>query len=138
DCDTSHGSVVEYKGQWYAFYHNKSISGQGTLKAVCVDQLNFNEDCTIQQVVQTSSGVPCVGPRPAANPGQVRYEAESATFGNGAMVENEENASGGKSVHNLHLADSWLQFENVNGGTSGGRATIEIVHAAKSNAKLRL
>jgi len=52
-CDTSHGSVVEYKGQWYAFYHNKSISGQGNLRSVCVDKLYFNTDGTIQKVIQT-------------------------------------------------------------------------------------
>ena len=28
-CDTTHGSVVEYKGQWYQFYHNQAISGRG-------------------------------------------------------------------------------------------------------------
>jgi len=52
-CDTSHGSVVEYKGQWYAFYHNKSISGRGNLRSVCVDKLYFNPDGTIQKVIQT-------------------------------------------------------------------------------------
>lgn len=52
-CDTSHGSVVEYKGKWYAFYHNKSISGQGNLRSICVDKLYFNEDGTIQTVIQT-------------------------------------------------------------------------------------
>ena len=52
-CDTSHGSVVEFKGQWYAFYHNMSISGMGNLRSVCVDKLYFNEDGTIQKVIQT-------------------------------------------------------------------------------------
>ncbi len=52
-CDTSHGSVVEFKGQWYAFYHNQAISGQGNLRSVCVDKLYFNPDGTIQKVVQT-------------------------------------------------------------------------------------
>lgn len=54
-CDTSHGSVVEYKGQWYAFYHNSSISGKGNLRSICVDKLYFNEDGTIQTVAQTGS-----------------------------------------------------------------------------------
>ena len=53
DCDTSHGSVVEYKGQWYAFYHNSSISGKGNLRSICVDKLYFNPDGTIKQVIQT-------------------------------------------------------------------------------------
>lgn len=53
DCDTSHGSVVEFKGQWYAFYHNSSISHRGNLRSICVDKLYFNPDGTIQSVVQT-------------------------------------------------------------------------------------
>jgi beta-xylosidase len=52
-CDTSHGSVVEYKRKWYAFYHNQSISGKGNLRSVCVDRLYFNPDGTIQKVVQS-------------------------------------------------------------------------------------
>lgn len=52
-CDTSHGSVVEYKGQWYAFYHNQALSGRGNLRSICVDKLEFNADGTIQTVLQT-------------------------------------------------------------------------------------
>jgi len=52
-CDTSHGSVVEYKGQWYAFYHNSVLSGKGNLRSVCVDKLYFNADGSIQKVKQT-------------------------------------------------------------------------------------
>jgi beta-xylosidase len=55
-CDTSHGSIVEYKGQWYAFYHNSVLSGQGNLRSICVDKLYYNEDGTIQKVVQTGMG----------------------------------------------------------------------------------
>ena len=52
-CDTSHGSIVEYKGEWYAFYHNSSISGKGNLRSICVDKLYYNPDGTIQVVEQT-------------------------------------------------------------------------------------
>jgi len=52
-CDTSHGSIVQYKGQWFLFYHNSSISKQGNLRSLCVDKLYFNEDGTIKEVVQT-------------------------------------------------------------------------------------
>ncbi len=52
-CDTSHGSIVKYKGQWYLFYHCCDISGMGNLRSVCVDKLYFNEDGTIQLVNQT-------------------------------------------------------------------------------------
>lgn len=51
-CDTSHGSIVEYKGEWFAFYHNKDLSGHGNLRSICVDKLYYNEDGTIQVVRQ--------------------------------------------------------------------------------------
>ncbi|MFY0626795.1 MAG: family 43 glycosylhydrolase [Reichenbachiella sp.] len=54
-CHTTHGSVVEYKGQWYLFYHNYAISGRKNLRSICFDKLFFNEDGTIQKVVQTGS-----------------------------------------------------------------------------------
>lgn len=48
--DTSHGSIVEYNGQWYAFYHASNYSGQYNLRSVCVDPLYYNPDGTIQVV----------------------------------------------------------------------------------------
>jgi beta-xylosidase len=52
--DTSHGSVVEFKGEWYLFYHNAELSGGITnLRSVACDKVHFNEDGTIKLVVQT-------------------------------------------------------------------------------------
>jgi arabinoxylan arabinofuranohydrolase len=52
-CDTSHGSIVEYKNRWYLFYHNSSLSGENCLRSICVDKLHFNGDGSIAKVVQT-------------------------------------------------------------------------------------
>lgn len=52
--DTSHGSIVEYKGQWYLFYHNADLSGRGNARSICFDKLYYNEDGTIQKVKQTT------------------------------------------------------------------------------------
>ncbi len=49
-CDTSHGSIVEYKGQWYAFYHTSNASGEYNLRSVCFDKLYYNADGSIQVV----------------------------------------------------------------------------------------
>lgn len=51
--DTSHGSVVEFNGQWWAFYHTADLSGTGLLRSICIDSLNFNSDGTIKMVKQT-------------------------------------------------------------------------------------
>ena len=59
DSYTNHGSVVEYKGQWYSFYHNSVLSGRNGewndwTRSICVDKLEFNADGSIRKVVQTS------------------------------------------------------------------------------------
>jgi beta-xylosidase len=53
-----HGSIVEYKGQWYVFYHNSELSKQrgeqnDWLRSVAVDKLYYNPDGTIKKVIQT-------------------------------------------------------------------------------------
>ncbi|HEY7483931.1 MAG TPA: LamG-like jellyroll fold domain-containing protein [Streptosporangiaceae bacterium] len=53
---TNHSAMVEYKGQWYIVYHNGMLPGGGEFRrSVCIDKLFFNEDGTIQKVVQTLS-----------------------------------------------------------------------------------
>ena len=60
DSYTNHGSIVEYKGEWFAFYHNSALStrnGEANdwLRSVCVDKLYYNEDGTIRPVEQTGN-----------------------------------------------------------------------------------
>ena len=49
-CETNHGSIVEYKGQWYAFYHAANHSGEGNLRSVCVDPIKINPDGSLEIV----------------------------------------------------------------------------------------
>ena len=137
DSYCAHGSVVEYKGQWYQFYFNSTVSKNDWLRTSCVDKLNFNADGTIQKVIATTAGVPSVGPAPTPDPDLVKYEAENAVLGNGAAAASDNSASGGKCVQNLHLANSYCQFNNVD-GRNGGRATIDIYFAAAGTGKVNL
>ena len=63
---TNHHSIVEFKGQWYIFYHNTAAStavlGEGERntsfrRSVCVDYLYHNDDGSLRKVVQTTEGV---------------------------------------------------------------------------------
>jgi beta-xylosidase len=137
-CDTTHGSVVEYKGQWYQFYHNKSISGHGNLRSICVDKLDFNDDGTIRTVVQTKTGPPAVGPVDDPSPNAVQYDGNTATVDGGATVEADDASTGRSSIHNLHLPGSSVQWSNVSGGDLGGRVTIDLCYAAQGGAKIHL
>ena len=40
--ETAHGSIVEYNGKWYSFYHTSNHSGRGGLRSVCVDPIEYD------------------------------------------------------------------------------------------------
>lgn len=55
---TNHGSIVEFKGHWYAFYHNSDLSEHNDefnfwLRSICVDKLYYDKDGSIKMVEQT-------------------------------------------------------------------------------------
>jgi beta-xylosidase len=140
-CDTNHGSVVEYKGEWYMFYHNQSLSntGKGNLRSICVDYIHFNEDGSIKMVEQTKTSVPAAETLTKSNAKKAsRYEAETASLGGGATKGENAAASGGGYVTNLNAADASITFRNVNGGKKGGRAVIHIGHAGAAYARIKL
>ncbi len=77
-CWTNHHSIVQYKGQWYLFYHHNDYSPNfDKLRSARVDSLSFNEDGTIKPVIPTLRGV---GISDARKPIQIdRYSSISNT-----------------------------------------------------------
>ena len=51
----NHGSIEEYKGQWYVFYHRCSQDMQYS-RRTCVEKIYFNDDGTIDETEMTSQG----------------------------------------------------------------------------------
>ena len=59
---TIHPGIIEFKGQWYLFYHNAVLTIDGHAgaigrRSVCVDKLEYNPDGTMKPVEQTKEGV---------------------------------------------------------------------------------
>ncbi len=59
---TIHPGIAEFNGKWYLFYHNATLTLDGIegaigRRSVCVDELHYNADGTMQFVVQTKEGV---------------------------------------------------------------------------------
>jgi arabinoxylan arabinofuranohydrolase len=48
---TSHASLVEFKGKWYIFYHNNSLSKNGKRRSVCFDEITFAPDGKINRLI---------------------------------------------------------------------------------------
>lgn len=55
---TTHPGVIDYHGKTYFFYHNGVLpTGGGYRRSVCVDYLYFNDDGSVQKVIETTEGV---------------------------------------------------------------------------------
>ena len=51
----NHGSIAEFGGQWYVFYH-RSTHGCNTMRKACVEPISFLADGAILEVVMISQG----------------------------------------------------------------------------------
>ena len=104
--------MVEYRGQWYAFYHNAQLSGTGLLRSICVDSLYFNEDGTIREVKQTrDTGTPFENTYPTA-PGIV--EAEDFNDG-GQGIAYWDNTRG--NSYRMYRPNEWVDIDETYSGT---------------------
>lgn len=141
DCDTSHGSVAQYKGNWYLFYHNGAISGEGNLRSVCVDRLYFNDKGLIEKVKQTETGVEAVGKPSRSETGgtniptsaftvKTEYDLSHVTTGGGVTVDSS-------SVKNMHQSGAYCEFGGVNGG-KGGKALVTVTYASMGNGSTKV
>ena len=115
-CWTEHHSIVQYKGQWYLFYHDKQLSSRfDENRSVLVDYLNLNGDGTIQKVIPTLRGVGV-----AVAKSKIQIDRYSATSMNGVSNSflNPANTFEGWKV-SLIGKDTWIQFDRVDFGTGG-------------------
>lgn len=51
----NHGSIEEFQGQWYVFYHRSSRNSVN-MRRVCCEKIYFDEDGRIAEVPMTSQG----------------------------------------------------------------------------------
>lgn len=51
----NHGSIAEFNGQWYVFYHRATHNSK-MLRKACVEPISFHPDGTIPEVLMTSQG----------------------------------------------------------------------------------
>ena len=135
-CWTNHHSIVEYKGQWYLFYHDKDLSPDfDKNRSIRADYLYFNDDGTIQKVVPTLRGV---GITNALSEIQIdRYSAISPEGVTVTFVDPNQKHNGWKAT--LTARNAWIRYNKVNFGrkklksvsiktssTSGGVIDIRI------------
>lgn len=112
-CWTNHQSIVEYKGQWYLFYHDKDLSPDfDKNRSIRADKLFFNADGTIQKVIPTLRGVGIADAK-----SQLQIDRYSAISKEGVAVSflDAKNKFGGWKVA-LEGKDAWVRFDAVDFG----------------------
>jgi len=58
NCFTTHPGIIDFKGKTYFFYHNGSLTTGGSYRrSVCVENMYYNPNGTIQKIIQTKIGV---------------------------------------------------------------------------------
>jgi len=90
--ETAHGSIVQFKGKWYQFWHNANYSGRGNLRSVCFSPVTFNGDGSIN-IIRTW-GEPKGGKLPVL------------TAGKSLTIEAEDYNDGGSQVAFFKKADN--------------------------------
>ena len=142
----NHQSVFELDGKYYFTYHaptlNKKVNGNTTqgYRSPHIQELSFNEDGTIQQVVGTYAG-----------PDQVKsfdpygvIEAETIAWQQGVTTKKIAGGSAqfGTSAPNLVLDDvdngDWTALSSVNFGDNGAATVSAKVKALVAGGQIQV
>ena len=108
-CWTNHHSIVNFKGQWYLFYHQNAFSlRDDKRRSVQVDKLYFNADGTIKEVKKTMRGV---GINKASEKIEIdRYSTASSDVTT-ALIDTVNTFRGYQAT--LPKKGSWLHYADV-------------------------
>ena len=108
-CWTNHHSIVNYKGQWYIFYHTNFFSPKDDKRrSVCIEKLYFNADGTIQEVKETMRGV---GINKATEKIEIDRYSSAAPGVTTEYVDTVNYLRGGAVV--LPTKGSWVKYDDV-------------------------
>ena len=108
-CWTNHHSLIEYKGQWYIFYHHNVFSpNDDKRRSAQIEKVFFNADGTIQEVKETMRGV---GINSATEKIEIdRYSSASA----GVTTQLIDTVNTFRSLEaTLPQKGSWIKYNDV-------------------------
>lgn len=112
-CWTNHHSLVQFKNQWYLFYHHNDYSPKfDKNRSVRVDSLSFNADGTIKKVIPSLRGV---GLTLATSKIEIdRYSSKSEQGATISFLDTLNTFRGWKT--SLSKQKAWIQYNAVDFG----------------------
>jgi hypothetical protein len=135
-CWTNHHSLIQFKDQWYLFYHHNDYSPRfDKARSIRADSLFFNADGTIQKVIPTLRGIGVTN----ANT-QIQTDRYSRVSDKGvsiAFLDTTNKFQGWKSV--FEAAGAWVQYNSVDFGKKKLRSvTVRALAPASSTLQIRI
>ena len=109
-CWTNHHSIVNYKGQWYLFYHQNAFSPRDDKRrSVQIDKLYFNPDGTIQEVKKTMRGV---GINQATERIEIDRYSEASSDVTTQLIDTVNTFRSYEAA--LPAKGSWIKYKDIN------------------------
>ena len=109
-CWTNHHSIVNYKGQWYLFYHQNAFSPRDDKRrSVQIDKLYFNPDGTIQEVKKTMRGV---GINQATERIEIDRYSEASSDVTTQLIDTVNTFRSYEAT--LPAKGSWIKYKDIN------------------------
>lgn len=120
---TNHHSIVNYKDQWYLFYHHADLSPDfDKNRSIMADSLSFNEKGLINKVIPSKRGV---GLTQATDKIQFDRYSQKSDLGVNVTFLNPQNPFEGWKVI-LNEPETWVSYNSVEFNNSPKEATARI------------
>lgn len=114
----NHGSIAEYRGQWYVFYHRSSQNGNYS-RRLCIEPISFAEDGTIREVLPTTQGV-----EPPISAKVEIAAADACRIGRGASYITPDKRASGEELLRTQAREGWAAYRYVDFQQSVNRAVL--------------
>jgi hypothetical protein len=134
-CWTNHHSLVQFKNQWYLFYHHNDYSPKfDKNRSVRIDSLSFNADGTIKKVIPTLRGV---GLTLATSKIEIdRYCSKSEQGATISFLDTLNTFKGWKT--SLSKQKAWIQYNAVDFGADKIKSvTVNVSSASGGTIEVR-
>jgi beta-xylosidase len=135
-CWTNHQSFINFKDQWFLFYHHNDLSPKfDKSRSVRIDSMFFNADGTIRKVIPTLRGV---GFTDASKKIHIdRYSHKSEKGASIAFLDSLNTFEGWKTI--FDTKDAWIQYNGIDfGKKSFTSVNVQTSSNAGGNLQLRL
>ncbi len=125
----NHGSICEFKGQWYIFYHRSSRNSD-KCRRVCAEPITINPDGSINEVYMTSQGPE--GPISAF--GKIDASCACRLKGNGYITEDKPGSEILTGCGGGSWRGAWAEYRYIDFGSgvsscsvnASGKGVIEV------------